>query len=51
MNNAKEAHLEAQGWKVGGIEEFLGLSKEEAAFVEMRLALAEGPDPDTTGSS
>lgn len=40
MNKAKKARLETRGWKVGGIEEFLGLSKEEAAFVEMKLALA-----------
>ena len=40
MNKAKQARLEARGWKVAGIEEFLGLSKEEAVFVEMKLALA-----------
>jgi len=40
MNKAKKARLEARGWKVGGVEEFLGLSKEEGAFVEMKLALA-----------
>ena len=40
MNKAKKARLEARGWKAGGAEEFLGLSKQEAAFVEMKLALA-----------
>lgn len=40
MNKTKRARLEAHGWKVGSTEEFLGLSKEEAAFVEMKLALA-----------
>jgi predicted XRE-type DNA-binding protein len=40
MNKTKKARLEAAGWKVGSAEEFLGLSKEEAAFVEMKLALA-----------
>jgi predicted XRE-type DNA-binding protein len=40
MNKSKRARLEAGGWKVGSAEEFLGLSKEEAAFVEMKLALA-----------
>ncbi len=28
--------------RIGTADEFLGLSKEEAAFVEMKLALAEG---------
>jgi DNA-binding XRE family transcriptional regulator len=40
MNNAKKARLEAAGWKVGTAADFLGLSKQEAAFVEMKLALA-----------
>jgi len=40
MNNAKKARLEAAGWRVGTAAEFLGLSKQEAAFVEMKLALA-----------
>jgi DNA-binding XRE family transcriptional regulator len=40
MNNTKKARLEAAGWKVGTAAEFLGLSKEESAFVEMKLALA-----------
>src|SRR5205809_1684264 len=41
MNRAKKARLGATGWKVGDAREFLDLSKEEAAFVEMKLALAE----------
>jgi predicted XRE-type DNA-binding protein len=41
MNSAKRARLEAKGWKVGDAQDFLGLSKEEAAFVEMKLTLAE----------
>jgi len=40
MNNAKKTRLEAAGWKVGTAADFLGLSKQEAAFVEMKLALA-----------
>jgi DNA-binding XRE family transcriptional regulator len=40
MNSAKKARLEADGWKIGNADEFLGLSKEEAAFIEMKLALA-----------
>ena len=40
MNNAKKQRLEAAGWKVGTAAEFLGLSKEEAAFVEMKVSLS-----------
>ena len=40
MKKAKKEKLEAAGWRVGTAEEFLGLSKEEEAFVEMKLALA-----------
>ena len=41
MRRAKKERLKAAGWRVGSAEEFLGLSKEEAAFVEIKLALAE----------
>ena len=52
MKKAKKERLEAAGWRVGTAEEFLGLSKEEAAFVEMKLALAEasGGDARRNGS-
>ncbi len=40
MNKNKKARLEADGWRVGSTAEFLNLSKEEAAFIEMKLALA-----------
>jgi len=40
MKKSQQARLEKAGWKVGGSAEFLGLSKEEAAFVELKLALA-----------
>ena len=40
MKSAKRARLEADGWKVGSAADFLGLSKDEAAYVEMKLALA-----------
>ena len=39
MKKAKKEKLQAAGWRVGTAEEFLGLSKEEAAFVGMKLAL------------
>jgi predicted XRE-type DNA-binding protein len=37
---AKRARLEAAGWAVGDVAEFLGLSPEEVAFIELKLALA-----------
>lgn len=40
MRPEKQKRLEAKGWKVGTAEEFLGLSAEEAALVELRLQLA-----------
>src|SRR5260370_38996002 len=40
MNSTKKTRLEAAGWKVGTAAEFLGLHQQEAAFVEMKLALA-----------
>lgn len=39
MHPAKRARLEAAGWKIGSVDEFLGLSDEESLFVELKLAL------------
>ena len=40
MNTAKRKRLETKGWKVGTAEQFLNLSTEEAAYVELKLALS-----------
>jgi DNA-binding XRE family transcriptional regulator len=40
MKKAKRARLEAAGWKVGTAKQFLGLTDEESAFVDLKLALA-----------
>ncbi len=40
MNRTKRKKLEAHGWRVGSSPEFLGLSPEEAALVEMKLGLS-----------
>ncbi len=40
MNERRKKDLEAGGWRVGDAAEFLGLTSEEAAFVEVKLALA-----------
>jgi predicted XRE-type DNA-binding protein len=41
MDKEKKARLEARGWRVGTAEEFLGLTPEEAAYVELRLKLSD----------
>jgi len=41
MKKGKRDRLKAAGWVVGDASDFLGLTKEEAAFVEMKLALAD----------
>jgi len=40
MNAAKLKRLRAAGWKVGSTKDFLKLSDEEAALVELKLSLA-----------
>jgi DNA-binding XRE family transcriptional regulator len=37
---AKRKNLEASGWKVGSTAEFLDLSDEEVAYIELKLKLA-----------
>ena len=41
MDQAKRKTLEKAGWKVGTVAQFLELSVEEAAFVEVKLRLAK----------
>lgn len=40
MKKTKKVQLKRAGWKVGSAGEFLGLTDEESAFIEMKLALA-----------
>jgi DNA-binding XRE family transcriptional regulator len=40
MNKAKQRRLEQGGWKVGSAKQLLGLTPEESAYIEMRLALS-----------
>jgi len=40
MDKRKQRRLEGAGWKVGSTTDFLGLSDEEAALVEVKLGLA-----------
>ena len=40
MDKAKQARLETKGWKVGTAAEFLELTPEESALIEIKLALS-----------
>jgi len=40
MKASKKKKLQARGWKVGSTSDFLKLSAEEAALIELKLALA-----------
>jgi DNA-binding XRE family transcriptional regulator len=40
MNKRRMEKLKAAGWRVGNAEDFLELSKEETAMIEMKIALA-----------
>ena len=42
MRESKRKKLAAKGWKTGTAKEFLGLSPEEGAYIELRLRLADG---------
>ncbi len=41
MRAGRKKRLVARGWAVGDARDFLGLTDEEAAFVELKLALAD----------
>jgi ribosome-binding protein aMBF1 (putative translation factor) len=41
MRKRKKERLEAKGWRFGTAQEFLRLSDEEAAYVDLRLRLAD----------
>jgi DNA-binding XRE family transcriptional regulator len=41
MRESKRKQLEAKGWRVGNAADFLSLSSEEAAYVELKLRLAD----------
>jgi transcriptional regulator with XRE-family HTH domain len=42
MDRAKQKRLEAKGWKIGSVSDFLELSPEESALIEIKLALSLG---------
>jgi len=41
MDKAKRKRLESAGWKVGTANDFLNLSSEESAYIELKLQLAK----------
>jgi len=41
MDKKKINALEAKGFKIGSVEDFLGLTKEEAEYIELKLALSQ----------
>jgi len=41
MKKSKADRLRAAGWKVGGVREFLGLSDEDVALIELKIAFAD----------
>lgn len=41
MRDGKRKKLEAKGWRIGTTKEFLGLSDEEAAYIELKIRLAQ----------
>ena len=42
MRKQKQQRLRAKGWKVGTVKEFLGLSNEESAYIDLKIKLAAG---------
>jgi DNA-binding XRE family transcriptional regulator len=41
MRKEKRQKLERQGWKIGNAADFLELTPEESAFVELKVALSK----------
>jgi predicted XRE-type DNA-binding protein len=41
MHQVKRTKLEAAGWKTGTAGDFLGLTPEEEAYIEMKIALSQ----------
>ena len=42
MRESKRSKLAAKGWKLGSAKDFLGLTAQEEAYIELRLKLADG---------
>jgi len=42
MRKSKKQRLKSKGWRVGSTQDFLGLSDEESAYIELKARLAQG---------
>jgi ribosome-binding protein aMBF1 (putative translation factor) len=42
MRKQKKKRLAARGWTIGSVKEFLALSDEESAYIELKIRLAAG---------
>ena len=42
MREAKRSRLVSKGWRVGDAKDFLDLTEQENAYIDLRLRLAEG---------
>jgi len=41
MEKGKQKKLKSKGWQIGGARDFLGLSDEESAYIELKLSLSQ----------
>jgi len=41
MNEKEKVQLQPNGWKVSSVEEFLGLTKAEATYIDLKLILLD----------
>lgn len=41
MDTKRIKELEAKGWRIGSIEDFLDLSEDELEYIELKLILSE----------
>lgn len=41
MDRATRKRLEAAGWQVGSVADFLGLTPDESAYIELRIRLTD----------
>jgi len=40
MLKEKKGRLESKGWKIGSAEDFLGLTPEESAYIDLKISLS-----------
>ena len=41
MRESKKRRLQKKGWRIAGVEEFLGLSEEESEYIELKVKLSQ----------